>query len=179
MKLTSLARIGAVAAIFALSLTFVPFPASAQVENRPQLSGTPAPTDFLSLTRGNQPFAIQAQNLFIPSLLNCPNAAACTTALGRALVLDTGLTVTTGPTTLGGVLDQTVTGNIGGHCSMVAGTSCTASIVALPTTFICIAEPQSATPIAGSCTATGTTVTVHAGSSNSVAWGYVLIGDPN
>lgn len=80
-------------------------------------------------------------------------------------------------------IDQTgtaTTGQFAGHCSMSAGTSCTFSIASsFTSTPVCVAGVQSATVIAGSCTVSGTTVTITAASSNSSTWNAVLIGDPN
>jgi hypothetical protein len=61
----------------------------------------------------------------------------------------------------------------GGACTMSAGTSCTVTLSAQPSTpglTHCLAQVQGATPIAAACSISGTTATVTAASSNSATW---------
>ena len=67
-----------------------------------------------------------------------------------------------------------------GTCTMSGASSCTFTIAsAFNVTPVCQAQAQGATAIAGACSVSGTTVTVHSASSNSLTWGAVLYGNPN
>lgn len=57
-------------------------------------------------------------------------------------------------------------------CTMAAGTTCT---ITVPTGSVnCVVSVQGATAIAGSCSVSGTTLTVHAASSNSAVWEAIV-----
>ena len=109
--------------------------------------------------------------------LAASNLSNGTTGSG-SVVLATNPTLS--GSTLGGHLTQTAANTFAGTCTMSSATSCTATIgTAYSSAPVCVATVQGATPIAGSCGVSGTTVTVTAGSSNSATWGFILIGNPN
>ena len=77
-------------------------------------------------------------------------------------------------------INQGVTGNFAGTCTMSSGTSCTITLTASYTSIPgCVATVQGTTPIASACNVSGTTVTVTAASSNSNTWAAMLFGNPN
>jgi hypothetical protein len=75
--------------------------------------------------------------------------------------------------------DQFTTNQIGGTCSMSAGTTCTITIGNNYAAPVCIATEQgtSATVIAAACSVSGTTVTITAASPNSATWGAFVFGN--
>jgi hypothetical protein len=94
-------------------------------------------------------------------------------------VNSSGNAAITGTTTMGGHLNQSATGKVGGSCTMSASTSCTVTMGASFTTPLCVATVQGAVPIAAACSISGTTVTVTAASSNSATWAVFFFGNPN
>ncbi len=96
-------------------------------------------------------------------------------------VTQTGSTSNTfnGPVVYGAALNQTATKTIAGTCAMSTSTSCTFTISVTYTTPLCILTVQGATPMAGACSVSGTTVTITAASSNSQTWGAMIVGNPN
>lgn len=75
---------------------------------------------------------------------------------------------------------QLAANNTGGTCAMAAATTCTITITTTYTTPVCIATQQTAaSPVAASCSVSGTTVTITAASSNSSTWGAFIFGNPN
>jgi hypothetical protein len=85
-----------------------------------------------------------------------------------------------GKTVVASHLNQPAAGAFANTCAMVSATSCTFSIaLAYTGTPICVASVQDSTAVSGSCSVSGTTVTITAASSNSSTWGAVIIGNPN
>lgn len=80
---------------------------------------------------------------------------------------------------VGNHLNQNAAGDFACSCTMSSNTTCTCSISNSYTTPKCIAGAQSSTVVAGTCTATGTTVTINAASANSNAWSAFVFGAPN
>jgi hypothetical protein len=79
-----------------------------------------------------------------------------------------------------GTFGQTAANSTGGTCAMAAATTCTITITTTYTTPVCIATQQTAaSPVAASCSVSGTTVTITAASSNSSTWGAFIFGNPN
>jgi hypothetical protein len=75
---------------------------------------------------------------------------------------------------------QLAANNTGGTCAMAAATTCTITIATTYTTPVCIATQQTAaSPVAASCSVSGTTVTITAATSNSSTWGAFVFGNPN
>ena len=76
---------------------------------------------------------------------------------------------------------QNASGNWAGQCTMAAATTCTITITSAFTTPICVASQAgvAATPIAGECSVSGTTMTVTANASNSSTWTAIVVGNPN
>ncbi len=82
--------------------------------------------------------------------------------------------------TSAGHFNQAATADFAGSCAMSSSTSCTITLNAAFTgTPLCEVTAQGNTAIAGACSVSGTTVTITAGSSNSLTWGALLIGNPN
>jgi hypothetical protein len=82
-----------------------------------------------------------------------------------------------------GQVNQNASNYFAGNCSMTGGTTCTASIYnGYNSSPICIVTIQGGTTLSGgtpACSVSGTTVTITAPASNSLTWGFVLIGNPN
>lgn len=76
-------------------------------------------------------------------------------------------------------IDQSVARAFAGACSMPSSTSCTITITASYTNPICVATVQGTSAIAGSCSVSGTTVTVHAAATNSFTWAAFVFGNPH
>jgi len=95
------------------------------------------------------------------------------------------IVVIAGHVALAAHLDQTAAGTFGNKCSMSASTTCTFSIAAAFTgTPLCVTSIDAASAVPGTanvakCSVSGTTVTITAGSSNSLTWDAILIGNPN
>lgn len=93
--------------------------------------------------------------------------------------------VVDGDITIGGHLNQTATGIIGGSCTMTAGFTCTFSLSkAFNSAPITIASPDASDTLSGTanpvkCSISGTTVTITTGILNSATWDCLLIGNPN
>jgi len=64
---------------------------------------------------------------------------------------------------------------------MAAATTCTVTVGAAFTNPLCFANAQTspATAISGSCSISGTTVTVTAGAANSLNWNALVLANPN
>ena len=76
-------------------------------------------------------------------------------------------------------LNQSVSRNFAGQCTMAAGTTCTWTLVTSYTgTPMCFAQAPTTT-ILGYCAVSGTTVTVTAASANSLVWSAMVVGNPN
>jgi len=80
-----------------------------------------------------------------------------------------------------GQFNQGAANTFAGTCTMSNGTSCSPPTLgnAYTSSPVCIATAQGATAIAGACSVSGTTVTITAASTNSLTWGYMLVGNPN
>ena len=95
------------------------------------------------------------------------------------------LQITAGHAALSVHLDQTAAGKFGNKCAMSAATTCTFSIAASYTgTPLCVTSIDAASAVPATanvakCSVSGTTVTITAGSSNSLTWDAILIGNPN
>ncbi len=78
-------------------------------------------------------------------------------------------------------LSQAASGAFGGGCTMSSSVTCSATITASYTTPMCIASAQglSAAAAVHSCSVSGSTVTVTAGSENSQTWAFFVFGNPN
>lgn len=63
-------------------------------------------------------------------------------------------------------------------CTMVSGTTCTATITAYVTAGVCLVM-DTAAGVAGWGTISTTTLTIHAASSNSALWQAVCFPNPN
>lgn len=76
---------------------------------------------------------------------------------------------------------QNASGNWGGTCSMITGTTCTFAITTAFTAPLCIASQSgtAATPVAAECSVSATTVTITAASSNSSTFAAFVFGNPN
>ncbi len=77
-------------------------------------------------------------------------------------------------------LNQAESGSFAGTCTMNGTRSCSFRLTSpFAGTPVCIATVQSSEAMAAGCKVEGMTVTITAGSSNTNAWGAVLIGNPN
>lgn len=85
----------------------------------------------------------------------------------------------------GKTLIQNAANDFAGSCAMSAGTTCTFSLNQgfqnTPLTFVSIdgASTPPATAISAKCAISSTTVTITAGTSNSLTWDCLLVGNPN
>lgn len=83
-----------------------------------------------------------------------------------------------------GHYNQSAAGNMANKCSMVAGVTCTFSLNAGFTNYLSFvsidqASVPPATAISANCSLSGTTVTITAGTSNSLTWDCMIVGNPN
>lgn len=111
------------------------------------------------------------------SLLATGNVSAATGTFSGIVLVSGSMTIGS----ISGHVNQTATGEFAGSCNMVSSSSCNVSLISAFTSQpICIATEQSAaTPIAGGCEVSGTTVTIGAASANSGTWAVLVIGNPN
>lgn len=84
---------------------------------------------------------------------------------------------------IAGSVQQQAASNTGGTCTMSTGTTCTITIGHTYTTPVCIVTLQNAAATADatghSCSVSGTTVTITAGTTNSATWGAFVFGNPS
>lgn len=81
-------------------------------------------------------------------------------------------------------LAQAAVNNFAGKCSMSSGTSCTFNIGSTYKSYLSFVSIDHesippATAIAAKCSVSGTTATITAGTSNSLTWDCMVVGNPN
>ena len=81
-------------------------------------------------------------------------------------------------------LSQSTARNFAGSCSMSSGTTCTFKLGSTFTNYLCFPSiDHASTPpviaISAVCSLSGTTATITAGTSNSLTWDALFIGNPN
>jgi hypothetical protein len=94
----------------------------------------------------------------------------------------TGLSVT-GIASISGGIGQQVANQWAGKCSMVASTSCSFTLANRFTDYLCFPaiDQVSAVPtaaISATCSLSGTTAIIRAGTKNSLTWDALFVGNP-
>jgi len=94
----------------------------------------------------------------------------------------TGVSVI-GSASISGGLGQQGPNQWAGKCSMAASTSCTFALATTFSNYLCFpsidqASAPPATPISATCSLSGTTATISAGTKNSLTWDALFIGNP-
>ena len=89
----------------------------------------------------------------------------------------------TGSAAIAGGIAQQFPNQWAGKCSMTASTSCSFTLGATFANYLCFAaidhaSAPPATPISATCSLSGTTATISAGTSNSLTWDALFVGNP-